>query len=254
MGRLNALHEAMLNHYKSIPKFSRTTTKFVCNLVVNYREIIERETRDYKDFFFNQITFLGKDYSDTLLAVKKSKKGLEIAKSGLIESLIKETRTVFNLSDDTILSQLTGLINDRWKKKIEESPGFLTTKFIDVLIKLDKNISDTDLVKQLGLLLTGFEIDYWSDNQVSEFSDSIKTIYEELEKPANEPKNTDKSIKIILEDEQGKIKRINLNKGDLSENGQILKNILLSNIDNFGQALNYENKRQVIYEVLIRYI
>lgn len=254
MGRLNALHEAMQTHYKSIPKFGRTTVKFVCSSVINYREIIERETLDYKDFFFNQITFLGKNYNDVLSVITKSKKDLEIVKSKLLESLIKKTRTVFKLGDGPILDQLINLINHRWKTRIEESLDFLTTKFIDVLIRLDKNTSDIGLIEQLGLLLTGFEIDYWSDNQVSEFFNSIKVIYAELEKPENKPKNTDKSIKIILEDESGRIKRANFDKEDLSENGQILKNILLSNINNFGQALDHENKRQVIYEVLMRYI
>lgn len=254
MGRLNALHEAMQTHYKSIPKFGRTTTEFVCESVINYRKIIEKETLDYKDFFFNRIASLGENYDDTLSAVTKSKKDLEIAKNKLLKSLIKKTRTVFRLSGDAILGQLINLINHRWKVRTEESLGFLTTKFIDVLIKLDKKSSDADLIERLGLLLTGFEIGYWSDNQVIEFSNSIKAIYAELEKPENKPKNVDKSIKIILEDESGRVKRINFDKEDLSENGQILKNILLSNINNFGQALDHENKRQVIYEVLMRYI
>lgn len=254
MGRLKALHEAILSHYKGIPKFSRTTTKFACDLVIKYREIVEGETRDYRDFFFNQITSLGKDYDDTLLAIENSKKGLEIAKSKLIKSLIEETKTIFNLKDGTILNQFTNLINNRWKAKTEESLGFLTTKFIDVLTKTDKNTDDTDLIEYLGLLLTGFETDYWSDNQVQEYSNSIKEIYDELENPVDEFKDMDKSIKITLEDGKGKIKKISFDKEDLSENGQILKNILLSNMDNFGQALDHESKRQVVYEVLIKYI
>lgn len=254
MGRLNALHEAMQAHYKSIPKFGRTTAKFVCSSVISYREIIEKETLDYKDFFFNQITFLGGNYNNVLSVVAKSKKDLEIAKSRLLKSLIKKTKTMFKLGDGPILDQLINLINHKWKTRIEENLGFLTTKFIDVLTKLDKNISDTGLIERLGLLLTGFEIDYWSDNQVIEFLNSIKAIYTELDEPENKPKNMDKSVKIILEDESGRIKRANFAKENLSENGQILKNILLSNINNFGQALDHENKRQVIYEVLMRYI
>ena len=161
---------------------------------------------------------------------------------------------MFKLGDGPILDQLINLINHKWKTRIEENLGFLTTKFIDVLTKLDKNISDTGLIERLGLLLTGFEIDYWSDNQVIEFLNSIKAIYTELDEPENKPKNMDKSVQIILEDESGRIKRANFAKENLSENGQILKNILLSNINNFGQALDHENKRQVIYEVLMRYI
>ena len=195
MGRLNALHEAMLNHYKSVPKFSRTTTKFVCGSVIKYRKLIEKEIWDYKDFFFNQITFLGKDYNDVLSVITKSKKDLEIAKNKLINSLIIETKNIFKLDDGAILEQLVDLINCRWKTRIEESLSFLTTKFIDILTKLDKVIDDVGLIKQLGLLLTGFEIDYWSDNQVSEFLNSIEAICEELNQPTKEFKDTDKSIK-----------------------------------------------------------
>lgn len=255
MGRLKALHEAMLNHYKSISKFSRTTDQFVSKPTLNYRNIIEKETSDYRDFFFKQISKLGENYEDILLIVAEAKENLQTAEHKLTQHLINETKTIFNLQNGVMLEQLMDLVNGRWQGKLEESLSFLTTKFIDVIVKLDKNTSNVNLIEQLGPLLTGFEIGYWSDNQIKEFINSTKDIYNELEKPIEESKGLIKdSIKITLEDEEGRIKRVNLSREDLPENAQILKNILLSNIDNFGQALDHEDKRQVIYEVLKNYI
>ncbi|WP_077369749.1 hypothetical protein [Anaerosalibacter sp. Marseille-P3206] len=253
--RLKALHDGILSHYKSISKFGRTTVNHVKESTIKYRKIIEMETENYRDFFFNKLNELGKDYIETGFVISDVKKDLECADIRLIISTEKVIREVFKLEKNKgIATQFLDLYKKRWKKRVEFNLNYLTGKFIRMLETMDINMDDIDIVKQMGLLITGFQFNYWSDEQSKEFINSLKEIYNDLEKSNDNFKLEDGDIKIILEDEDGTTKRVKFNREELPDNGQILKNLISTNIENFGQALSHDMKRQVLYEVLMKYI
>lgn len=253
--RLKALHDGMLNHYKNISKFGRTTIEYVGEFTIKYRKLIEESTEDYRDFFFNKLAKLEEDYHETLRIIINVKKDLDSAKSRLIVNAKNSIKEIFKLrKNKSIASQLLDLYKTSWRKRTEFNLNYLTGQFIRIIESIDINVDDGVLANKIGQLITGFEFNYWSDEQNKEFIDSLKEIYNDLEKTADDLTLQDGEIKIILENEDGRIKKIKINRDELPDNGQILKNLISSNIENFGQALSFDMKRQVLYEVLIKYI
>ena len=252
--RLKALHDGMLNHYKSISKFGRTTVNYVKEYTIKYRKLMEIETEDYRDFFFNKLTRLGKNYVETLNIIIDAKKDLESTDIRLIMDVENSIREIFKLEQNkSSASQFLDLYIEKWGKRAEFNLNYLTGQFLKMIETID-NMDDIDIVNKMGLIITGFEFSYWGDEQNKEFINLLKEIYKDLEKNVDSLELDDGEIKITLEDENGVIKKVKFNKDELPDNGQILKNLISTNIENFGQALSYDMKRQVLYEVLMKYI
>ena len=92
------------------------------------------------------------------------------------------------------------------------------------------------------------------DEQVEEFISTLEEVYQDLGKTMDDIKLQNGEIKLSLQDENGNIKRIQSIGGELSDNGLILKKLIFANMENFGQALSFEDKRQILYEILMEYI
>lgn len=251
--RLKALHDGMQSHYKSVSRFSRSSEKAISNEMSVYREIIENDTEDYRDFFFVKMNRLGTDYEERIINIKQSKLELENSVKKLKLELKEILKVIFKLEKETLIQRkLIELINTDWYNNIKGGLSYETNKFIDLILESNKDLPDEDLIESLAVSLTGFELKYWNDKQITDFTEDIKTINNELTDKKRLTKS--KALRISIEDDSGKIKIIGVDTDALPQNSSILKNILLANIDNFGQAISYEDLRQVISEILIKYI
>lgn len=254
LNKLRTYYEGIKTHYRSISKFARTTEKYVATNTIAYRNLIETDVKDYRNFFFDQLTELGKDYSETIKNIELAKHELEFADQNLLSMLIAETRRTFILDEKPLIKQLKDLIKGQWSRRLEHNMKYKTNKFIDVVKNAAEEIRDLDLMKEIARSLTDFELVYWSDRQVEALKEDLVEIYSELNVIEETQQKLEGSIQISIENEGGTKKNINFVKGDLPENGLILRNLITMNINNFGQALSYEEKRQILYELLIDYL
>lgn len=253
--RLNALYDGILSHYKGLTKYSRSTVKNVSESTINYRKMVEKGTEDYRDFFFNEITSLGSDYNKVVRTIFKIKKELETALDFLVAELASQVKNNFELKEkNPIYPQIMQLLNTKWEKRIVGDLEYFTNRFVDLFKENEEFIDDKVLIEQMAALSTGFEISYWGDKQHEEFNSFLKNVFNDLEKTTLENKLEKGSLRIIIENDIGIQRKVSFSKDTLSENGQILKNIIQANIDNFGQALNHKTKKQIICEVLMKYI
>ena len=105
---------------------------------------------------------------------------------------------------------------------------------------------DDELVENLAKILTGFEIEFWSDSKVDDFTDILKMILTKLNdyEPSNELNEDDIKMTIEYGHRAPVISRFS--KEELSTNGQIMLNKMKSTIKNFGGSLSYEEKLNVM--------
>lgn len=253
LNRLKALHEGMLAHYKSVSKFSRTTHYYVEEITAKFRRLIEEQTTDFRDFFFNKLAVLGKDYKEITSSIEAIKHDLSYADQKLIIAIGEEIKRVFNLDNGNISRQLMRLYEEDWSKSAEHNIKYATNRFIKKIRSMGAEINEYELAKQLAFLLTGFDPLYWSDEQLDSFVNSLGDIYVDLKSAGKGYEDEEGSVQIILKDEEGDKKRLIFKRRELPDNGQILKNLISANINNFGQALSYEEKRQILYELLMEY-
>lgn len=179
--RLKALHDGMLHHYKSISKFGRTTKDYVGKYTIMYRELIEEPIKDYSDFFFNKLINLGENYKETIDIITVVKNELESTENRLIANAKRMIRDIFKLrKNKNIANQLLDLYENNWKKRAEFNLNYITSQFIRVIKNININTDDTKITQIIGKLITGFELNYWSDEQNKEFNESLKEIYGDL--------------------------------------------------------------------------
>jgi hypothetical protein len=243
----------MLAHYKSVSKFSRTTHYYVEEITAKFRRLIEEQTTDFRDFFFNKLAVLGKDYKEITSSIEAIKHDLSYADQKLIIAIGEEIKRVFNLDNGNISRQLMRLYEEDWSKSAEHNIKYATNRFIKKIRSMGAEINEYELAKQLAFLLTGFDPLYWSDEQLDSFVNSLGDIYVDLKSAGKGYEDEEGSVQIILKDEEGDKKRLIFKRRELPDNGQILKNLISANINNFGQALSYEEKRQILYELLMEY-
>ena len=251
--RLKAIYDGMFSHYRLISKFSRTTQVYVSDVAKKYRNIMETTHKDYTKFIFDNIANLSDDgeLKTAFRVIKTIKSVLESSLNNLIEDVILNIKMVMQWDAEKSLSKL--LINEYerdWKSKRQKSFDFMTNSFLDCVSKLKKNSKDVDVLNSLAVILTGFECEYWSDKHRDEFISKLTQIKATLDKYELSDDLGDSEIQVSLISNNGVEKKMRFDKKDLSSLGKTMKNKIGQTLDNFGMAVPYDDKVQIILSVL----
>ena len=236
----------MNSHYASISKSARTTEKYVSAEAMKYRDILNVTHTDYNKFFFETLTEIDSDVQRLDIRIKNIKNELETVPEKLMKKAEKAIRDVFSIDDRTSLAQgLTDLYETEWEEKSSKAFDYSTNSFLEYLAGLGET-SDTELIESLAKILTGFEIEFWSDSKIEDFSEILRTIMAKLDDYVPTDELADGDVKMTLEygNQAPVISRFS--EEELSTNGQMMLNKMKSTIKNFGESLSYEEKLNVM--------
>ena len=244
--RLKRLYTAMNSHYASISKTARTTEKYVSIEAMKYRNILNAIHTDYNKFFFETLREIDDDIQRLDVRIKSIKNELEDVPEKLLKKAEKAIRDIFGIDDQMDLARgLADLYKTEWEEKSSKAFDYSTNSFLEYLARIGE-VTDRELVETLAKILTGFEIEFWSDSKNEDFSEILGTILAKLDgyEPTDELGEGD--IKMTLEygNQAPVISRFS--EGQLSTNGQMMLNKIKSTIKNFGESLNYEEKLNVM--------
>lgn len=244
--RLKRLYTAMNSHYASISKSARTTEKYVSAEAVKYRNILNVTHTDYNKFFFETLTEIDGDIQALDVRIKNIKIELEAVPQKLKKKTEKAIRGVFKIEDDTSIAQgLLELYKAEWEKKSSKAFDYSTNSFLEYLSGI-VDVTDDQLVEALSKILTGFEIEFWSDSKVDDFTDILRNILTKLDdyEPSDELGEGDIKMTIEYGHQAPVISRFS--EEELSTNGQMMLNKMKSTIKSFGESLSYEEKLNVM--------
>lgn len=244
--RLKRLYTAMNSHYASISKSARTTEKYVSAEAMKYRDILNVTHTDYNKFFFETLTEIDSDVQRLDIRIKNIKNELEAVPEKLMKKAEKAIRDVFSIDDRISLAQgLTDLYETEWEEKSSKAFDYSTNSLLEYLAGLGET-SDTELIESLAKILTGFEIEFWSDSKIEDFSEILRTIMAKLDDYVPTDELADGDVKMTLEygNQAPVISRFL--EEELSTNGQMMLNKMKSTIENFGESLSYEEKLNVM--------
>lgn len=244
--RLKRLYTAMNSHYASISKSARTTEKYVSDEAVKYRDILNVTHTDYNKFFFETLTEIDEDIQRLDVRIKNIKNELEVVPEKLIRKAEKAIRDVFDIEDDlSIVKGLTDLYMTKWEEKSSKAFDYSTNSFLEYISSVG-DVSDSQVVETLAKILTGFEIEFWSDSKVDDFAEILRTVLTKLNdyEPSDELGEGDIKMTIEFGHQAPVISRFS--EEELSTNGQMMLNKIKSTIRNFGESLSYEEKLNVM--------
>lgn len=246
--RLKRLYSAMNSHYASVSKSARTTEKYVSNEAKRYRDILNVTHTDYNKFFFDTLTEI-EDAQHLEIRIRSIKRELEDVPGKLKKKAEKALREALNADENAeLVSVLKELYKSEWKEKSSKAFDYSTNSFLEYVSTLD-SLSDQQIIEAIAKLLTGFEIDFWSDSKVDDFAEILRTVVSKLDayEPSDELGEGDVKMTIEYGNQAPVISRFS--EEELSTNGQMMLNKMKSTIKNFGESLSYEEKLNVMSQI-----
>lgn len=249
--RLKELHTAMNLHYSAVPKIARATDKYVSQLTKKYRQIMSVTHKDFYQFFFSDLLSLEENLEALVQVIKLSKHELENVLSTQVSAVEKVIKDVL-VADGS--SQITDIIAERyandWSKKEQKSFDYQTNAFIEYGRTVNPNNSDEQCANDIAKLITGFEMDYWSDATINDFETDLRMVIMTLEEYQHTEVLGENELQIIVKTGSEESMVTRFDKCEISINGQVMLNKMQSTLDNFGQGISQEEKMFILAKLL----
>lgn len=263
--RFTYLFLAMNRWYLSLPKFTKEATrrygsdgiigdipsdrrKFVNSLKlmnVNPREFLFNKVFDN----FNYLTF----NSDVIEDIKATKDEYDIAIENLIVYLNQTVKRLFkrNISQGT----LTSVINDWYETISDVTKQYLFAGNENKILELMETITHDEalFIKQLAREVVYLRIEDWNDNIVETFICDLgefKKTVEDFNNQKNDSNELTTSYEIIITDSNGNRSPKRFSRTEYSERAVLLRNEISTALEEMGQAITEQEKRQVLIEFL----
>lgn len=249
--RLKAIYDGMFLHYKNVSKFTRTTQKYVDDQVKQYRKLLEKSYTNYSYFIFEQLRTLNENYEELLECIKNIKIQLDNGINSLVGDVSNEIINCLKLSHSESLSvSLKKLYESDWKIKRNKSFDYYTNAFLELVSKIQANESDYNIILKLSKALTGFELLYWNDSHVLEFSQRLVSIKEKLDSYKVKETLSEAETKMILQYASGEEKSFIFDNAELSTIAIAIKNKINSTFNNYGLSVTYDDKVQILLSII----
>lgn len=211
---------------------------------------------NYRQFIFVEIPKLFgiEDYDETINRLLEIKEYLDRFDEQVINYLINSTNEIINKD---YKGSLTGNLTKWYVELNEYQKSHLFDTTTDEFLKLCENISNNDkeIISKLAIIFTGLSLQDWHDNTVSNYLEELnksKKLIEEYEVAVDKNESLG-SIKIILNDDSSMIEK-SFNKKEVSSLGAMLKNTIEESIDEYGDSIDDNEKRNILMEILSSYI
>lgn len=263
--RFTYLFLAMNRWYLSLPKYAKESTqryytngkteyiptdrrKFVSSLKqmnVNPREFLFSKVFDifgYKTFNLNIV--------DNIKATKAEYDGAVI---NLIEYLNSTVKNIF--ACDKSNGSLTSTIKDWYETLSEKTRQYLFPGNENSILELMATVTNDEnsFIQRLAKAVSYLRIDDWNNDTVEVFLHDLDTFKKTVENFNNQKADSAQhttSYEIIITDANGKRSPKRFDKTEYSERAILLRNEISTALEEMGQAITEQEKRQVLIELL----
>lgn len=256
---------AMNRWYLSLPKYSKEMTikysadgkterinaarrKFINNL--------KQLDTNPREFLFQKVfeIFSVSDVSANIIPIiRDTKIEYDNAVKNLISALIVYVKEMFGI--DERKSSLTSIIRDWYEQLSERTRQTLFAGNENHILELMENITNDEnsFIQRLAKTVTYLRIDDWNGDTVDVFLRDLKKFKKTIEdfnaRKANDVTGTT-SYEIIFIDKDGEKVPKRFEKTEYSHLAQLLMNEMASHLDEYGQSITEQEKRQVLIELL----
>ena len=249
--RLKAIYDAMLSHYKNVPKFARTTAVYVSAQTQKYRKLVERTTTNYSGFFFKKLKDLGGSYAEIIDNIKSAKAELEGAIEALTNDLSDQICELFDAAKSTPLGMLLARkYAKNWAAKRQKSFDYYTNAFLEFSSGVQASERDCEVIARLAKIVTGLELIYWNDNHKAEFMDCLREINTKLSAYSVAATLLEHETRMTLVTSSGQEKSIVFDRNELSGLSKTVKNKINATFANYGLSISYDEKVQVLLSLI----
>lgn len=261
---------AMNRWYMSLPKYAKEMSTIYCG--INSKEPnkpVPREQKKFisslkqidnnsREYLFEKIfAFFGMNEFNLMVLdyIKATKQAFDVAKGSLINVLISDVKTIFG-GQNTKKASLTSVIKDWYESLGENTINYLFTNNESRILELMKSITNDEVtfVERLGKAVTSLRIDDWNANIIEIFLRDLAAFKETVEdfdnNYADGNENASEMYRIVFVDKDGSEVVKTFSKTKYSDRAKLLLNEITTSLEEMGQAISGQEKRQVLMELL----
>jgi len=260
---------AMNRWYMNLPKYAKELNKIYrgnerfddinphWGKFINSLKQLNDNSREY--LLEKVFDILGKQeiLENVVPVIRDIKSERDNAVSNLIKVLAQDVKSIFAADNKRI--SLASAIKDWAETLPERTKQYLFPDNENQILSLMTTITNDEsvFIQRLGKTITSLRIEDWNADTIKLFIQELRTFKETVDGHAKSETDDDYNgldyYKISYADENGnEVTRI-FNKAEYSDKAKLLLNEITSAIEEMGQSITEQEKRQVLMELLERH-
>ena len=261
---------AMNRWYMSLPKYAKEMNAIYCGIRSNEpQKSLQKEQKKFinsikqvdnnsREYLFEKLFNIFETDETNVEIIEKiraTKNSFDTAKGNLINVLITDVKWIFG-GHSPKKASLTSVIKDWYESLTENTLGYLFSNNENRILELMKSISNDEItfMERLGKAVTSLRIDDWNTNTIETFLNEIKAfkiaVDEFNEKYENSYPNASDMYKLIFVDKSGNEVVKTFSKTEYSDRAKLLLSDITTSLDEMGQTITEQEKRQVLMQLL----
>jgi hypothetical protein len=259
---------AMNRWYMALPKYSKEMSATYCGMSSREpKKSVPHERKKFinslkqtdsnpREYLFEKIfsIFGMRQFSLMVLDnIRETKKAFDTAKASLINTLASDIKTMFGNSDIKKAS-LTSVIRDWYEGLYEGTTNHLFPNNENKILELMKSVTndETIFIQRLGKAVTSLRIGDWNAETIDVFLSDVMTFKNTVEKyERNRDNNTScDTYKIAFINTEGHEIIKTFGKTQYSDRARLLLNDITTSLEEMGQSITEQEKRQVLMDLL----
>lgn len=251
---------AMQRWLAALPKYSKEMKTLYSGDSIGIERIkflnaLKKPEINAHKFLFNDVIkiFGMAGFNGTVVDnVENTKKIFDDGIQDLIDGLIHEMYNLF-YDNQPKGATLNSVMLDWYESLSDESKSHLYSNGENKILSIIEcsTNDNTAFIQRMAKGLTGLNIQDWSENTISDFVKALEEFKKVIEnQSASGSVSTSNSYKITFVDDDGNEKIKSFEKSEYSNRAKLLYNEITDAIDSMGQAINENEKRQILMDIL----
>lgn len=253
---------AMNRWFMALPRCSKEMTVFydtgkkIPKEYIKCISALKQPTNNTRDFLMVQLPKIFRQGNPTLAiadSIRSAKDTFESGRNRLIKKAIEVTKNIFAGNSS---ASLTSALKDWYESLKPETLQFQFQGNENTILSLISSVTndETTFIERLAKAVVGLRIDDWNTTSVEQLISGLSAFKDEVEKYNSDSSANDKrsqnSCKFTFINDNGEETTRIIEKTEYSGRAKLLYNDITSAIEEMGQSISEQEKRQILIEIL----
>ena len=257
---------AMNRWYMSLPKYTKDSVdtylgggKFtpLPNSTKRFINSLRQQNENPREYLFDKLfsVFAYKNFNLAVIAnIVDTKRGLDSTLSVLTTTISTDIKALFGGKKKR--ESTSSAVRDWYEELKTKTIQHLFPHGENRILELFKTATNDDalFIQRLCKAVSGLRIDDWATSTIKSFTNDIVAFKETVEAFDREEKSPDPSVagtyRLVFSDVNGNESIKTFSKAEYSPKAKLLLNDIATALDEMGQSITEQEKRQVLIEAL----
>lgn len=253
---------AMNRWYMTLPRCAKEMTvnyfdgKTLSKEHTRFINALKQPTNNNRELLMVQLPkIFGSDNASTIIAdsIATIKIEFELAKEMLLKKIISIIKDTF---DGEKNASISSIFKDWYETLKPETIDYQYPNSENMILSLIADVTNDEktFAEQIAKAIVGLRIDDWNSSSVEVFAKGVLAFKQTVETYNNNKhdnvNSSKESYKFVFTDDKGKVTTRIFERVEYSNRAKLLYNDITGAIEDMGQSINEQEKRQILIEIL----